>query len=143
MVSKTRMIDRVRAFDTDAVGAGLDESPNLLAWRDEWGRHWLHLCCAQPVENDAGRAEASIRTADALIARGFGVDDAAFTEGAWRATPLWFSVARGRNLRLAAHLLDRGATPAYSMHAAAFNDDLDAHAAPGRPRPSRRRIRRG
>jgi uncharacterized protein len=124
MVSKTRMIELVKAHDAAAVAAGLDETPNLLTWRDERGRNWLHLCCGRNVEGNAPRAKASVRTADALIARGLSIEDAAFTEGAWRATPLWFSVARGKNIKLAEHLLELGARPAYSMHAAAFNNDL-------------------
>ena len=116
----------VKAHDADAVAAGLDDSPALKDWRDEKGRNWLHLACASNVEGDAARGLAGVRTADALIARGFGIEDAAFTEGAWRATPLWFSIAWGRNLQLAEHLLKLGATPAYAMHAAAFNSDLDA-----------------
>ena len=126
MVSKTRMIDLVKALDADAVAAGLDESPGLISWRDQRGRGWLHLCCARNIEGDAARAEASLRTADALISRGLGIEDAAFTEGSWRATPLWFSIAWGRNLKLAEHLLNLGVTPAYSMHAAAFNSDFEA-----------------
>jgi uncharacterized protein len=126
MVSKTRMVELVKAHNASAVAAGLDENANLLTWRDERGRNWLHLCCARNVEGDAARAEASVRTADALISRGFGIEDAAFSEGAWRATPLWFSVAWGRNTRLAEHLLKLGAIPACSMHAAAFNSDLKA-----------------
>jgi len=124
MVSKTRMIELVKAHDAAAVATGLDQSPDLRTWRDERGRNWLHLCCGQNVDGEAARAKASVRTADALIARGLGIEDAAFTEGAWRATPLWFSVARGRNTKLAEHLLELGARPAYSMHAAAFNNDL-------------------
>jgi len=120
------MTELVRAHRADAVAAGLDESPKLLPVRDERGRNWLHLCCAQTIEGDPTRVEASVRTANVLLARGLGVNDAAFTEGAWRATPLWFAISRGRNLKLAEHLLKLGATPAYSMHAAAFNDDLQA-----------------
>ena len=120
------MIELVKAHDADAVAAGLDESPHILGWRDERGRNWLHLCCARAIDGDATCAEASVRTADALIARGFDIEAAAFTEGSWQATPLWFSIAQGRNLRLAGHLLKLGARPAFSMHAAAFNSDLDA-----------------
>jgi hypothetical protein len=126
MVSKTRLIEMVKAHDAEAVAAGLDESPGLLTWRDERGRNWLHLCCAQNVEDNAARAEASVRTAEALIARGLGIEEAAFAEGAWQATPLWFSISRGRNLKLAQRLLEMGARPAHSMHAAAFNSDLEA-----------------
>ncbi len=125
MVSRTRLNELVRALDAEAVAAGLDESPHLLGWRDERGRGWLHLACGRNVAGDPELAEAAVRTADVLIARGLGIDDAAFTEGDWRATPLWFSIAHGRNPRLAEHLLKLGAAPAHSMHAAAFNDDFE------------------
>ena len=67
-----------------------------------------------------------MRTADVLLAHGLDIDAEAFTEDAWKATPLWFAVARGRNLALAEFLLDRGCNPNYALWAAAFNDDFAA-----------------
>src|SRR5262249_30855695 len=58
-----------------------------------------------------------------LIAAGLGIDDAAFTEEAWRATPLWHAIGRGQNLALAEHLLKRGCDPEHSLWAASFNRD--------------------
>jgi hypothetical protein len=126
MVSKTRMQDLVKAFDWAAADAALAESPDLLAWRDERGRNWLHLCCATPVEGAGRDPAASVRMADVLLRHGLPLNDAAFTEGDWKATPLWFCIGRGRNLALAAHLLERGADPNHSLWAAAFNNDLPA-----------------
>ena len=126
MASKTRLTELVRAFDAAGVEAALKESPGLLDYRDERGRNWLHLLCGADIKGDATKAEASVRIADFLLSRGLGLDDPAFTEGEWKATPLWFSIARGRNLRLAEHLLKLGCAPRYSMHAAAFNDDVEA-----------------
>ncbi|MGA0603938.1 ankyrin repeat domain-containing protein [Caulobacter sp. KR2-114] len=126
MVSKTRMQALVKAFDAPAVAAALAESPDLLAWRDERGRNWLHLACATPLAGAGRDADASVRTAEALLAAGLPLDGAAFTEGAWQATPVWFCIARGRNLILATWLLERGADPNYSLWAAAFNRDLAA-----------------
>jgi ankyrin repeat protein len=54
------------------------------------------------------------------------IDEAAFREGSWQATPLWYAVARGENLTLARHLLERGADPNHCLWAAAFREDLPA-----------------
>jgi hypothetical protein len=124
MASKTSLLLLVRAFDWKAVDAGLRERPSLISHRDERGRNWLHICCATPLK---GRdAKASIRTADVLLARGIDLNDHAFTEGRWRATPVWFCVSFGRNLKLAEHLLKLGASPHYSLYAAAYNRDTEA-----------------
>src|SRR5690348_4776630 len=124
MVSKTSLRDSVRAYDWKAVDAGLAERPDLLAFRDERKRNWLHVLCCTPV---AGRKpQASIRTADVLLARGIDLYSHGFTEGEWKSTPVWWCVAHGRNLALAEHLLKLGASPLYSMFAACWNDDIEA-----------------
>ena len=125
MVSKVNVRDMVRGFRWGELGEALEEKPALLGARDEKGRNWLHLGCATPL--DAGKtAEASIRTADLLLERGLGLDDPAFTEGAFRATPLWYAISFGRNLALAEHLLQRGASPHNCLFAAAWNHDRAA-----------------
>jgi len=125
MVSRTSLTERVRAFDWRGGGAGLSEKPALLDARDQRGRNWLHLCCA--TRPDPSRsADDSIRLADVLLERGLGLEDAAFTEGQWRATPLWYAVAWGHNAALAEHLLERGSTPEYCLFAAVWNEDCDA-----------------
>jgi ankyrin repeat protein len=122
MVSKTSLRETVRALRWRELGEALAVRPDLIGARDERGRNWLHLCCATP----AGAAEDSIRTAELLLELGLGLDAPAFTEGEWQATPLWFAIARGKNLALAAHLLARGATPKYCLFAAIWNDDRAA-----------------
>jgi len=119
-VSKTRLLALVKAFDADAVAAALAQTSALLGVRDERGRTCLHVACATPPKTEAAVA-ASIRTADVLIAAGLDISDAAFTEDAWRATPLWFAVGRGRNLALAEHLLKLGGDPGHRVWAASFN----------------------
>lgn len=115
MVSKTSLIESVRGHHVEEVRAGLAERPDLLGNRDERGRGWLHLACSVPG--------TPMAMAELLLGLGLGLDDAAFTEGAWRATPLWFAVARGINYPLAAYLLGRGCNPNYSLFAAAWNED--------------------
>lgn len=125
MVSKVQVRELVRAFDDKGIAAALDAKPALLEARDERGRTWLHLCCATPLDEKRSAA-ASIRTADLLLARGLDLEDAAFTEGEFRATPLWYSISWGKNLALAEHLLKRGAQPRHCLFAAAWNHDSDA-----------------
>jgi len=124
VVSKTSLLPFVRAFDWKAVDAGLKERPALVSNRDQRGRNWLHICCATALE---GRdAKPSIRTADVLLTHGIDLSNHAFTEGNWRATPVWFSIAFGRNLKLAEHLMKLGGSPHYSLYAAAYNRDTAA-----------------
>ena len=125
MVSKAKVRELVRAFDSPALATALGEKPALIAARDERGRTWLHLCCATPLEK--GRtAAASLRTADLLLSLGLGLEDAAFTEGEFRATPLWHAISWGKNLKLAEHLMERGAKPEHCLFAAAWNNDRAA-----------------
>lgn len=44
-------------------------------------------------------------------------------EGDFRATPLWYAVARGENLPLVEFLVARGANASYSLWAAVWRDD--------------------
>lgn len=119
MVSKTRMIQLVRAHEADAVERGLAESPALLAFRDERGRNWLHLCCMAAPKQGSG---PSVRTAELLLGH-YDVNGPAFVEENWCATPLWHAIGLGRNLPLAEFLLSRGSDPNHCLFAAAYNDD--------------------
>jgi len=119
MVSKTRMNELVRAHRSAEVRAAIADDPAILAFRDERGRNWLHICCMARVKHGA---EDSIRTADVLLDH-YGIDDPAFTEGEWKATPVWHCTTNS-NHDLAEHLLKRGASPNHSLFAACYNDDL-------------------
>ena len=124
-VSKTRMLELIKAFDAPGVEGALAETPDLIGVRDERGFTWLHLCCRRAPKSPADVA-ASIRIADALIAAGLDISDAAFTEDEWRATPLWCAIGRGGNLALAEHLLKLGCDPEHSLWAASMRRDHDA-----------------
>lgn len=127
MVSKTKMIELVKAYRADDVARGLDENPDLLKYRDNRGRNFLHICCGVSIRGDRRSADASVKTAEVLLTRGLGLDDAAFTEeNDWKATPLWFAIARGENLTIGDYLLKRGANPNYCLWAAGFREDIEA-----------------
>ena len=127
MVSKTRMLEWVKDFEWQEVERGLDESPELIGFRDDKGRNWLHLCCGVNAVRTKQRPGDSIKTADVLLKIGLGLNEPAFTEGGFfEATPIWYAVSRGRNLTLAKHLLKRGANPNNCLWAAGFHDDVEA-----------------
>ncbi len=124
MISKTAMLALVKDFRSREADRALTENPKLLAFRDARGRHWLHICCGQKLK--PGREKDSIETAKVLIAHGFDISAPAFTEGTWKATPVWFATGRVRNRALAEFLLRQGADPNHALFAAAFNDDVAA-----------------
>ena len=126
MASKTRLLAMVKALDSSAVAEALRDSPELLKYRDEKGRNWLHLCCGIDIKSDERKAAESIKIANALLKAGIDINQAAFTEAEWKATPLWYVIARGRNLVLAEHLLKLGSNPNYCLWAAAWNRDIPA-----------------
>jgi hypothetical protein len=112
-------IGNPRVLKTTTSIAAVREKPQLVQHRDERGRNWLHVCCATSL--DGRDPKSSIRTADVLLAHGIDLRDHAFTEGRWRATPVWYCVAFGRNLNLAEHLMKLGASSQYALYAAAYN----------------------
>ncbi len=126
MMSKTKMLGLVKEFRAKEVAAGLRENPALLKFRDERGRNWLHLCASVDVLKKRGLdPKDSVKLAKALLGLGIAIDAPAFTEGNWHATPLWYAVARGRNLPLVKFLLKSGSTGAHCLWAASFREDRD------------------
>ena len=92
MISKTRLQVLVREFQVDDAIAGLREKPELLEFRDERGRNWLHLCASVDVSRKRALDPAdSVRLARELLDLGLDINHPAFTEGSWQATPLWYA----------------------------------------------------
>lgn len=118
-----RLVEELRSKEIEAA---LAESPTLLEVRDAKGRNWLHVCCGLNPKGRKLPAMARIRTARVLLDRGIDIDREAFREGKWKATPLWYAVARGRCLPLARFLLERGADPEHCLWGASFHDDAAA-----------------
>jgi len=102
------------------------KNPGLIGFRDRKGRNWLHLWCQVNIKNKRLKAADSIRTSEALLKAGLDINAGAFSEGKWKATPLWYSIAFGQNLALSEYLLKRGSDPNHCLWAAAYNDDADA-----------------
>ena len=126
MISKTRMLELIKGLRAKEVVAGLAEKPELLAFRDEKGRNWLHLCCGVKPRAKKLKPADRVKTARVLLDAGLDLDLEAFREGEWKATPLWYAIARGESLPLAKFLLERGADPNHCLWAAAFNENVAA-----------------
>lgn len=108
------------------IAQGLSENPVLLSVRDDRGRNWLHLACAVKIKERGLRVSDSIKTAEVLLKAGLDINQEAFQEPDFKATPLWYAIAHGQNLKLAEFLLQRGSVPHYCMWAAAYNNDAPA-----------------
>lgn len=126
-VSKTRLLELAKQLRAKELAAALREAPALLGARDKRGRTWLHLACGVNVKERGLKPADAIATAAALLEAGLELEDAAFTDADdFRATPLWYAVAWGKNVPLVKYLLERGAVPNHCLWAAAFNDDVES-----------------
>jgi ankyrin repeat protein len=121
-VSKSQLLTLIKGLDWRSAKAALEENVGLLEYRDNRGRNLLHVCCGIEIGTRGLRAADSIKMARVLLDASLDINREAFTEGEWKATPLWYAVSRGKNLELARYLLDRGAGPEHCMWAAAFNN---------------------
>ena len=126
-MSKTALFEAAKRWDAAKVTRLSGDVPDLVRAVDSRGRTALHLCAGQSVKDDDDPATASIATAMALIRAGADVnavheipDDAEI----FAATPLWYAVARGKNLPLVKALLRAGANPDYCLWAAVWANDL-------------------
>ena len=122
--SKTFLFDAARRWNAAAVTAVLKAAPALVSAPDPKGRMALHLACA--VQPKAGLGEANgIATVTALLKAGANLETEVPMpgEGDFRATPLWYAVARGENFPLVQFLLKHGANASTSLWAAVFRDD--------------------
>ena len=125
MASKTSLTDKIKRLDVDGVANDLTESPDLITHRDPQGRNWLHLTCSVDIHKRRIDPALSISMANLLLERGLSIDEPAFMEGSWEATPLRYTISRGRNLALARHLLSLGCSPEHCLWAALWWDETD------------------
>jgi len=123
-MSKSRLFQSVKSLNREGAAALLDADPELKRAKDERGRNALHFLCSLPGADKS--RERSLELAQYLLGAGFDINEAAFVEGPFKATPLWYAISRGRNLPLAKLLLKKGSTPEYCLWSAAFHDDVEA-----------------
>lgn len=125
--SKTALFNAARQWHWRSVAALLAEAPDLISATDPKGRTALHQACAVKPGSRADLAEPNgLKTVTTLLDAGAQLEQIVpmdEDEGDFRATPLWYAVARGENLPLVEHLLQRGANAAYSLWAVVWRDD--------------------
>lgn len=124
--SKTALFAAIKVWDAASVATMLTAAPALISASDPSGRQALHLACAVRPEAAGLREPNGIATATALLRAGAGLEDEVpmdADEGDFRATPVWYAVARGENLPLVRFLLKRGGDASYSLWAAVWRDD--------------------
>jgi uncharacterized protein len=123
--SKTALFSAAKCWDAAAVRKFLAVAPELAEATDPSGRTALHIACAVKPRGKLGEPNG-IKTVTALLKTGAGLElevPMDEDEGDFRATPLWYAVARGENLPLVRFLLKRGADASYSLWAAVWRDD--------------------
>jgi uncharacterized protein len=123
-VSRTRLFAAIKALDVPTVDRLLQARPDLLRAVDDRRRSPLHFLCG--LTADPKTSARALALAGRLLDGGLDVNAPAFVEGIFQATPLWYAIARGRNLPLARFLLKRGSTPENALWAAAFAEDVAA-----------------
>jgi hypothetical protein len=87
----------------------------------------LHQACAVKSSGQTLDDPYGIETGTTLLEAGTNLEAAvpiSEDEGDFRATPLWYAVARGENLALVRFLLQRGADASFLPWAAIWRDDV-------------------
>ncbi|MFM0041063.1 ankyrin repeat domain-containing protein [Paraburkholderia sediminicola] len=127
--SRTALFSASRMWDWPTVAALLVAAPELVAASDPQGHTALHRACAVKPGSSPQLVEPhGVRTITTLLEAGADLERAVPMgegEGDFRATPLWYAVARGENFPLVEFLLQRGANASYSLWAAVWRDDDD------------------
>jgi uncharacterized protein len=124
--SKTALFAAAKCWDAARVAAILRAAPELIKASDPKGRMAMHIACAVKPGAPGLCERAGIATVTALLAAGARLEVAVpmdEDEGDFRATPLWYAVARGENLPLVRFLAERGADASYSLWAVVWRDD--------------------
>lgn len=124
-MSKTAIIAAVERLDLATTRQLLLRMPSLRTVTDRQGRNLLHLACSVPPAKRGASETAQSRLVAFLLDDGFEIG---VPIGRDKCTPLFFAVARARNLRLVKLLLARGAiakgAPGGGLFAAGWWQDL-------------------
>jgi len=124
--SRTAFFNAAKIWDVVRVKTTLVAAADLATARDPRGRTALHVASAvRPGSGMLGEPNG-IKTVTALLKAGAGLEVVVpmdEDEEDFRATALWYAVARGENLPLVRFLLRCGADASYSLWAAVWRDD--------------------
>jgi ankyrin repeat protein len=124
--SKTSLFAAAKSWDETSVAATLAKAPELVSASDPKGRTALHLACGVTPGSTQLAESHGLKTVATLLGAGCDLEGEVpmeEDEGDFRATPLWYAVARGENVPLATFLVERGANASYSLWAAVWRDD--------------------
>lgn len=121
----TAIIAAMERLDLPTARRLLRHTPSLRAVTDRQGRNLLHLACSVPPSKRGPSKATQSRMVAFLLDEGFEID---LPMGRDHCTPLFFAVARARNLALVKLLLARGAkvnsAPGGGLFAAGWWQDL-------------------
>jgi ankyrin repeat protein len=125
-LSKTALFGAAKSWNVAVLEGMLATYPDLIRAIDAKGRTALHLACSAKPGAPLQGEPHGIRTVSALLAAGAALEtevpvDA--DEGDFRATPVWYAVARGKNPELVRFLLSCGVNASYSLWAVVWRDD--------------------
>lgn len=121
-MSKTRLIDAVKALDLKETKRILEAKPELEKVWNEQGRNLLHLACSVECKKLGKPESAAAKMVAFLLDRGFDIEQEGGA-GPDMCKPIWFATARGRNATVVKLLLDRGAQPT-GLYAAGWWEDI-------------------
>jgi uncharacterized protein len=127
-MNKKSFIKGVRDWDAKAVAGALAKDPALANYVDQIGKTPLHHCAGINPREVNLSVKKSIETARALVAAKADVNAVRIIidDGEeFRATPLWYAIAWGKNFDLARFLLENGASPDHNaVRSAIWDQDL-------------------
>lgn len=126
-MNRRKFFEAAARWDVSAVRELLGVEPALVRSVDERGRTALHRCARRDGAKDGGKAADGLAVAKALLAAGADPNAVHLIpdEGeSFRATPLWYAVAWGRNPALVRVLLGAGAAPKGCLWACVWAQDL-------------------
>ena len=95
VISKSAIIDAVQRLDLETTSKLLVAKPALLSVTDQRGWNLLHLACAAPAKKLGAPPQRQVRLVEFLLDQGLEIDTKV---GRDACTPLFFAVARARNL---------------------------------------------
>ncbi len=125
--SRTAFLAAAKSWDAAAVRNMLAQDRSLATARDAKGRTALHVCAGATAAG-RGRASASVATARELLRAGAELDavhEIPDDAEVFRATPLWYALARGRNPELARFFVSQGADPDHCLWTVIWTDEPD------------------